>query len=214
MFSGQIAFESSVEPQSDLQSGSQPDSPSDSQSFYCRINDYHQLRLLRSHDAKELFTLIEANRTHLSQWLSLLPTTQTVDDTRHFIGLTQERARNNQGFAAAICYHNAIVGVIGLHDVRWEDRCSSIGYWLAKPYQGKGLMTTSCQAVIHYGFTQLNLNRLSILCASENVRSQAIPERLGFHYEGTLRDAQWLYTRFVDHKIYAMLKRQWLSLKD
>ena len=174
MFSGQIAFE----PSADSHSSSQPDSQSDSQSFYCRINDYHQLRLLRSHDAKELFALIEATRTHLSQWLSWLPTTQTVDDTRHFIGLTQERARNNQGFAAAICYHSAIVGVIGLHDVRWEHRSSSIGYWLAKPYQGKGLMTTSCQAVICYGFNQLNLTRLSNLCASENEAIKPLPKSL------------------------------------
>ena len=70
-------------------------------------------------------------------------------------------------------------------------------------------MTISCRVVIDYAFTTLNLNRLVITCASENKRSQGIPQRLGFNHEGTMLEAEWLYDHFVDHEIYALVRRDW-----
>ena len=70
--------------------------------FFIRLSAHHCLRQLRLSDAAALFSLVEANRIYLEQWLSWLNTTQTVEDTRHFIRLTRDRARDNQGFAAAI----------------------------------------------------------------------------------------------------------------
>jgi len=99
--------------------------------------------------------------------------------------------------------------VVGYNQIDWQNRIGSIGYWLAEAYQGKGLMTTSCKALIDYGFGVLNLNRLVIACATENKPSRAIPKRLGFFHEGATRDAEWLYDHFVDHEIYAKLHRDW-----
>src|SRR3712207_8983550 len=50
-------------------------------------------------------------------------------------------------------------------------------------------------------FLELGLNRVSIACATENKKSCAIPERLGFRREGVQRQAEWLYDHFVDHVI-------------
>jgi ribosomal-protein-serine acetyltransferase len=68
---------------------------------------------------------------------------------------------------------------------------------------------SSCQTFINYAFTVLKLNRLVIYCASENLRSRAIPERLGFVHEGAAREAEWLYDHFVDLEIYSLLHRDW-----
>jgi hypothetical protein len=38
---------------------------------------------------------------------------------------------------------------------------------------------------------------------------RAVPERLGFQLEGIIRDAEWLYDHFVDHAMYAILKKDW-----
>ena len=195
MFSGEVAFEPSTL----------------TRSFSLSVNEHCQLRLLNKADADELFALIEANRTYLKQWLSWLETTQTVDDTRHFIQLTRDRYQDKQGFAAALCYQQHIVGIAGLNGIDWANRRSSIGYWIAQSYQGKGLITHACKAILNYAFGELNLNRIEILCAAQNTRSQAIPHRLGFTYEGTLREAQWLNAHFVDHHIYSILQRDWRS---
>ena len=202
MFSGQVGFEPSTQTQ-------HLDTPKNSQNLAIRISQRLQLRLLQPADAEELFTLVDTNRAYLQQWLSWLNTTQTLDDTRHFIHQTQARVRDRQGFAAAIVYDGEIAGVAGLNGINWSDRQSSIGYWIAQNQQGQGLVTAACRAILHHAFTHLDLNRIAILCATQNHRSRAIPQRLGFTHEGTLREAQWLYNHFIDHEIYSILHSEW-----
>ncbi len=85
----------------------------------------------------------------------------------------------------------------------------SIGYWLGDQYEGKGIISMSCKALVDYIFHDLELNRIEIRCAQENTRSQRIPETLGFTKEGILRESEWLYDRFSNSIIYALLKNEW-----
>ena len=48
-------------------------------------------------------------------------------------------------------------------------------------------MTSCCRFVVRYGFLTLDLNRIQIAAGTDNARSRAIPERLGFKLEGILR---------------------------
>jgi ribosomal-protein-serine acetyltransferase len=175
--------------------------------FHCQINDFHKLRLLHISDAEELCELISANSNYLRQWMPWVDSTNNVAHSENFIRSTLQQFANNEGFAAAICEDDRIIGIVGLNRIDRDNRIGYIGYWLAKHYQGKGIMTSSCQLLINYAFDTLNLNRLVITCATENQRSRAIPLRLGFTHEGIIRDAEWLYDCFVDHDIYSLLVR-------
>jgi ribosomal-protein-serine acetyltransferase len=108
-----------------------------------------------------------------------------------------------------IWYRGQIAGTIGQHDINRADRSTELGYWLGAEFQGRGIMTRACRALVTASFTTLHLNRVQIRCAVGNERSSAIPRRLGFHYEGTLRQCQRLYDRFVDLEIYGMLAAEW-----
>jgi ribosomal-protein-serine acetyltransferase len=70
-------------------------------------------------------------------------------------------------------------------------------------------MTRACRAMTTAAFADLHLNRVQIRCAVGNQRSSAVPRRLGYQYEGTLRQLQWLYDHFVDLEIYGMLAAEW-----
>ena len=177
--------------------------------FFYPLSDACHLRPLGLSDTDELFALIETNRTGLRQWLPWLDATQSPSDTRAFIQATLQQWADNQGLVAAICDDQRIVGLIGLNGLEWANRIGYIGYWLGESAQGQGIMTAAVKALVNHGFTDLNLNRQVIACATQNARSRAIPERLGFCHEGTLRDAEWLYDRYVDHAIYACLQRDW-----
>jgi ribosomal-protein-serine acetyltransferase len=177
--------------------------------FYYQLSDRHELRLLQTADAQELFAVTNLNRTHLRQWLPWLDSIQDVTNTRNFIESTLEQFTDRQGLVAAVCYDRRIVGTIGFNRIERQNRVGYIGYWLGQSHQGQGIMTASCQSLMNYAFTVLNLNRLVITCATENNRSQAIPLRLGFTHEGIAREAEWLYDRFVDHHIYTLLARDW-----
>ncbi len=177
--------------------------------FSHRLNDQHCLRELTGGDAEELFAVCDANRAHLRQWLPWLDRTRTSADTRGFIESAIRQAENNQGFQALILVRGRIAGLVGYHRIDWANHLTSIGYWLAEEYQGLGLMTQSCQALVDHAFAALNLNRVVIACATGNARSRAIPQRLGFTHEGRLREAEWLYDHYVDHEVYAQLQRDW-----
>ena len=177
--------------------------------IFQRVQDRHTVRPLATSDAEELFAVTDANRPFLRRWLPWLDGVRTPADTLASIELNLRQNENNQGFHGAIVFDDRIVGVISYHRIDWGNRNTSLGYWLAEEYQGRGLMTASCRVLVDHAFAALNLNRVAISCATGNARSRAIPERLGFAHEGTLRGAEWLYTHYVDHAVYAQLQQEW-----
>jgi ribosomal-protein-serine acetyltransferase len=177
--------------------------------FTQRINDRHTLRSLSADDADALFSVIDENRAYLRRWLPWVDGSRSVGDTLAFIESDMRQSDDNQGFSAGIWLDGKIAGVVGYHPIDWLNRAVSIGYWLAESQQGAGIMTASCRALVDHAFCGLNLNRVTIACATHNTRSRAIPERLGFFHEGIRRDAEWLYDHFVDHAIYSQLQREW-----
>jgi ribosomal-protein-serine acetyltransferase len=209
MFSGQVEFEPTDFEPTDSESAGNVKAVDPFNRLACQIDPHLALRPLKLTDADALFKLVDDNRDYLKEWLPWLDSNQTVADSRAFIRTTQERANNE--LISAIYTDHQLVGIVGLNYIDWENRLAGIGYWLAEPYQGQGIITRACKTVLTYGFTQLNLNRMDIRCAAENIRSQAVAKRLALVYEGTLRDAEWLYDHFVDHHVYSMLQRDWAS---
>lgn len=82
---------------------------------------------------------------------------------------------------------DCLIGATGFHHVVWEVPCLEMGYWIRNQYSGKGYMTEAVNAITQYAFKQLNMKRVAITCGIDNLRSKKIPERLGFHLEGTLK---------------------------
>jgi ribosomal-protein-serine acetyltransferase len=177
--------------------------------FRCQVDNDVFLKLLDYQDAEELFTLTDSCRKYLREWLPWVDFTRTIEDTKSFIEMTMKKFASNNGFETGIWYKGKLAGVIGFQGIDWSNRKTSIGYWLGEQFQGHGLMTKSCSAYINYAFDDLKLNRVEIRCAFGNSKSRAIPERLGFTNEGTVRDAEWLYDHFVDHIVFGMLARDW-----
>ena len=149
-----------------------------------RISDNLELRSLQIEDTQELFTLTDANRNYLREWLPWLDFVTQVDHTRDFIVKALKQLAEGEGFVVAICSDGKIVGLVGFNRIDQQDRIGYLGYWLAEAARGQGIMTRSCRSLIEHGFTMLKLNRVVIACATENYRSRAIPLRLGFTHTG------------------------------
>ncbi len=182
--------------------------------FAYGLNENSELRLLEEQHAEELAEITDRNREHLREWLPWLDDNRTVEDRKNFIRATLQQFANNNGFQAGIWHAGELAGVVGYHGINWQDRRTSLGYWLAKEFEGRGLMTHSCRALTAHAFEVYSLNRVTIACATENKKSRAIPERLGFELEGVRREAEWLYDHFVDHALYGMLASDWKAARS
>ncbi len=151
------------------------------------VDEELQLVLLEPHHAAAFFAVIDANREHLRPWMIWLDGTKTAQDSLAFIHKNLEDVAAERGMALALRYRGAFVGTIGAHGKKHNTKSCDIGYWLAHDIQGRGVMTRAVKAFIHLLFNDYGFQRLTIRCAPENQRSRAIPERLGFSQEGTLR---------------------------
>ncbi|MDQ5809492.1 MAG: GNAT family N-acetyltransferase [Actinomycetota bacterium] len=177
--------------------------------FSHKLGEHTELRLLEERHAQELTDLTDRNREYLRAWLPWVDANRTVEDRKKFIRGALKQFAENNGFTAGIWHEGRLAGVIGYHSIDWENRTTAVGYWLGEKYQGQGLVTAACRALVDHAFQELGLNRVSIACATENKKSCAIPERLGFRREGVVRQAEWLYDHFVDHVVYATLASEW-----
>jgi ribosomal-protein-serine acetyltransferase len=170
------------------------------------IDEHTYLFDLTEKDTEAFYQLIDKNRGHLRQWLGWVDGLRSVEDVRPYIQHKNKEAARKQRVWLGIWHQSELVGAIGLHHMDWTNNKASIGYWIGKAYQGRGIVRKACEQVIEYAFEELKLHRLEIYCAVDNGNSRRIPERLGFMQEGILREAHWLYDRYNDHILYARLR--------
>ncbi|MBD0369570.1 MAG: GNAT family N-acetyltransferase [Pyrinomonadaceae bacterium] len=177
--------------------------------FSYRIDDDVELSLAEVRHAEEVYQLVKDNYDYLRQWLPWLDEDYALEHARDVIKQNLLNLSENKGFSMRILFQKRMAGNISYNFIDWRHRRTEIGYWLAAPFQGKGIMTKACRALIDNAFHEMKLNRVEICCVVENKRSRMIPERLGFTLEGVLRQGEWLHDSFHDLAVYSTLASEW-----
>ncbi|WP_158969264.1 GNAT family N-acetyltransferase [Paraglaciecola sp. L3A3] len=169
------------------------------------------IRLLLPTDAISLFNLIQSNRNYLKQWLPWLDLVSNFEQTQTFIDTAIYRHNESESSNYAIFYQEKLVGLAGFNTFDFQNKNATLGYWLAELYVGKGIITQVVKTLLDMGFIDYKLHKIAIHCAVENLKSRAIPERLGFVCEGQFRQCEWLYDHYVDHMLYSTLKTEFFD---
>ncbi|MCM3707007.1 MULTISPECIES: GNAT family N-acetyltransferase [Cytobacillus] len=129
---------------------------------------------------------------------------------REFITGILETERNGKIaiFAITRKEDNGLIGLINITGAN-PNRRAEIGYWIGKPYWGKGYGTEACRAVVKYGFEELNHNRIYALAFTDNPGSWRIMEKSGMKHEGVLRQHAVRDGRQIDLTYYAILREEY-----
>ena len=77
---------------------------------------------------------------------------------------------------------DVLIGVLGLHRRVGPD-AAEIGYWLHPEYVGKGHVTRATSALVDAALALPDISRVEIHCDEANLRSAAVPRRLGFRLD-------------------------------
>lgn len=111
-----------------------------------------------------------------------------------------------QGFVYGIFNkeESRVLGSTGLH-ARIGEQQLEIGYWLHKDFINKGIVTESTAALVKVAFEIVHVHRLEIHCDPGNFASAAIPRKLGFAHEGTLRAKTPFLDRWSDSMVWGLL---------
>jgi RimJ/RimL family protein N-acetyltransferase len=147
------------------------------------------VRCWEPRDAPLLKEAVDSSLDHLRPWMPWAhaepqPLPAKVDLLRTFRGqfdLGQEYV-----YAIFSADESEVVGGTGLHRRSFEG-VLEIGYWIRASRAGHGLGTEATAAVARVGFEVAGAARIEIRVARENAASLAIPRKLGFVEEGTLR---------------------------
>ncbi|WP_217587438.1 GNAT family N-acetyltransferase [Lentibacillus saliphilus] len=177
--------------------------------FNVRVDDDIVVRMFQMSEAEAIYNLVDQSRDYLREWLPWVDYITGPEQYDAFIQQSFEQYNNQKGLTAGIFYRGELAGVTGFNELDAQHRIAKIGYWIGVQYQGQGIMTRVVEKLIDYAFNDLDFNRVEIRAAVANHKSRAIPERLGFTEEGTIRDAEWLYDHYVDHVIYGILASEW-----
>lgn len=111
-------------------------------------------------------------------------------------------------FAIALQETGELCGAIGLR-IRKINRNAELGYWVGKPYWGRGYCTEAAQELLQYGFKVLELHRIYSSHFSNNPASGRVMQKIGMSYEGCLREHTWKWGKFENVELYAILKSDW-----
>lgn len=102
---------------------------------------------------------------------------------------------------------DTLLGAITLDNIRrGPAQAGTLGYWIGESYVRSGYMTEAIQAVVHYGFQQLDLSRIEAACLPENAASRGVLERSGFKYEGVAQSYLQIAGRWRNHVLYSNLR--------
>jgi ribosomal-protein-serine acetyltransferase len=176
------------------------------------------LTLFEREDAPELARLVAANEEHLRPWMPWVDGDRPASQLAFIESRALPGFASADGFECAIVRDGAIIGAAGVHDVDARTRRGSIGYWLDAGAQGNGYVTKAVQAIVDRCFTVGVIagepfERLDVHAEVDNLKSRAVPERLGFTFEGVLRRHRHNGARYADFAVYSLLRGEYLQTR-
>lgn len=123
---------------------------------------------------------------------------------RHY----QREAREDLGYAFLIFSESddKLVGGLTLSNVRrGVTQAGILGYWIGKPFAGRGYMTEAVRTAVVFAFDTLHLHRLEAATMPSNAPSIRVLEHNGFRQEGFARQLLKINGVWEDHLLHALL---------
>jgi len=140
-------------------------------------------------DAPLLKEAIDSSLDHLRPWMPWVHgEPQTLDEKVALLRRFRAQFDLDEDSIYGIFTRDErrVLGGTGLHP-RVGPGAREIGYWIRVDGEGHGFVTETVAALTRVGFERLRLDRIEIRCDPENTRSAAVPLRLGYEHEATLR---------------------------
>jgi RimJ/RimL family protein N-acetyltransferase len=169
------------------------------------------LRPLNINDSDKLLTLVNNNRERIRSYLP--KTANAVKDIETAKAFIEIKIRN-QNEKTEFCFlierisDKKFAGLFFLKNFDWTVSKCELGYFIDKDLEGKGIISGAMAAIIPWSFGNLNLNKLFIRSAEENIGSRRIALKNGFKEEGVLRkDFMTENGELIDVVYYGLINR-------
>ena len=166
---------------------------------------------LRRFTEDDLASLVEyANNFKIARFMTnKFPHPYTEAAGRAFIGFARQHNPTN---IFTIDIDGRASGGIGIHpqdDIMCKN--GELGYWLAEPFWGKGIVTTAIGQMIAYSFNTFDIERIFARPYGNNLASQRVLEKTGFTLEARIKKNIYKNEEYLDEMIYALRRNEWMN---
>ena len=172
--------------------------------FKTIIDNELSIALVEENFASHYAEISQSQNEYLSQWLAWPPHCKTAQDFRIFIQRSLHDYAEGKSMTCAIVYQGNVVGNCSFNTIDHSTKKVTVGYWLSETKQGKGIVTRVVQKLIEIAFEELDMEKIEISAATENMSSRKVCERLQFTLEGIITRNENLNGRIIDHAIYGL----------
>ncbi len=175
------------------------------------------VRAYRSGDGNALWEAIEESRDTHRKWLSWMDNHHSATDSEAYARGASASWTLREELPLGIWERASgrLLGGTGFHRIRWEVPAFEIGYWLRSSAQGQGYMTETVKLLCCLAFERLAVNRLEIRCDTRNHASAAVPRRVGFIHEATLRhNGRGTGGELHDTHIFALTPNDYARIRE
>lgn len=172
------------------------------------------LRCYRPEDAPLLNASAAESKEHLltfMPWANDYP--QEVDKTLALVRSFRSRFDSGEDYIYGVFTpdERRLLGGSGLHTRLGKDALE-IGYWIHKDFINQGLATELSAALTKVAFEVYQVQRMEIHCAADNLASAAVPRKLGYTLDGTLRRRIWLVDgKYHDAMVFSLFSDEYPS---
>lgn len=167
------------------------------------------LRGIRQSDAEAIFATFSDEQT--MEFYGRLPHA-SLEESRALIDSITERLAQRLAIRWGITLRGGddeVIGSCGLFLFDEEYRRATTGYELRRAYWRQGIMSEALRGMLTFGFTEMGLHRIEAVVDDVNERSKGLLRKLGFTFEGTLRQRFWFRERYLDEHYFGLLRDEW-----
>jgi ribosomal-protein-serine acetyltransferase len=157
-------------------------------------------------DAQELVLAVRESIAELSPWMPWCTPEYSLEDAVGWIEATKVGHAEGSMYQFAIVAAGRFAGGCGIGHINHANQFANLGYWVRTSMTGRGIAPAAVPKLASWTFDNTRLNRLEVVAAVDNLRSQRVAEKAGAEREGTLRQRVLVQGLPRDAVMYAIVR--------
>ena len=170
-----------------------------------------ELRPPRESDIDGIFGAVRESIPEVMPWMEWCHADYSRVETAEWVRITERSWDQDIDYPFVVfgAESHDVLGTCGLNALDRQNRWANLGYWMRTSATGHGYATRAARLTASFGFSQLGLDRIEILAATGNARSQAVAQRCGATREGTLRSRLRIRDDVQDAAVFSIIRSEW-----
>jgi ribosomal-protein-serine acetyltransferase len=171
------------------------------------MNTQPTIRPYLESDLDEMVAAARESVAEVFPWMAWCHPGYSADEAAAWIRATRDGHASGGMFEFAIIdADGAFAGGCGINHINRVDRFANLGYWIRTSRAGRGIVPAAVRLLVSWAFANTELNRIEIVAAVRNFRSQRVAEKVGAHRDGVIRKRMMVGGVASDAVMYSIIR--------